>query len=241
MSKIHNGFFGHPKKSQTLLYSGGDSEERYYKNLASQPSDWYYKNKHITYKYNSLGHRCKNIADINLDNYILFAGCSHTEGVGLELENTYPYQVSKKSGMDYYNLAVGGAGQDIMTHNLIMFSNIVNKPPKYLIILQPEVTRFATYDTDKSYIKLNNISENNSDITRFIEAGDKLNYFADRLSFNMLLINQLYKNSKILRMDWLSDDENSVLNMLQIDKARDLSHSGIESNTKLANEILESL
>ena len=44
--------------------------------------------------------------DDDQDNYILFIGCSHTMGVGLELEKTYPHILSEKLKMDYYNLAV---------------------------------------------------------------------------------------------------------------------------------------
>ena len=52
--------------------------------------------------------------EIILNNYILFTGCSHTKGVGLALEDTYPYLLAQKLNCDYYNLALGGTGQDVM-------------------------------------------------------------------------------------------------------------------------------
>jgi DNA polymerase III alpha subunit len=60
---------------------------------------------------------CKSInikiEDIDLNNYILFIGCSHTEGIGLELQTTYPYLVSEELKCDYYNLGLGGTGIDV--------------------------------------------------------------------------------------------------------------------------------
>ena len=104
MTKLYEYLIGNEFSNTTLAYRGLDSEENLHINLASQPNDWYYRNKTITYQYNEYGHRCKSIHDIDLDNYILFAGCSHTEGVGLELETTFPYLVSNQLGNDYYNM-----------------------------------------------------------------------------------------------------------------------------------------
>ena len=58
-------------------------------------------------EYNSFGHRCKEIADLDFDNYVLFAGCSHTVGVGVTVKQSYPYRVAKKLKCDYYNLGLG--------------------------------------------------------------------------------------------------------------------------------------
>lgn len=122
-------------------FTGNDSEEKYLKNLETQSNDWYYRNNEISYVYNEHGHRCKNIKNLNFDNYILFLGCSHTEGVGNRLEDTYPYLLSKKFNVDYYNLALGGCASDTARHNLTVW--LAKFPlPKYIIWQWPPKDRF---------------------------------------------------------------------------------------------------
>jgi hypothetical protein len=82
-----------------------ESEENYKLNLLSQPNDWEYRTKQIRYKYNSLGHRSCELHELPKD-YLLFAGCSFTEGIGLKLEDTYSHIVSQQLGLGYYNLGL---------------------------------------------------------------------------------------------------------------------------------------
>ena len=93
-------------------------------------------------EYNSHGHRCKEIEDVDLDNYVLFAGCSHTEGVGVTIEDSYPGQVAKELDCDYYNLSVGGGGIDAVEHNLLMWFLLHDKPPKYVFCEWPPHSRY---------------------------------------------------------------------------------------------------
>lgn len=83
--------------------------------------------------FNSLGHRCKEPREINLRNYILFAG----DGAGVysstPLEDTYPYKVAKELNMDYYNLSVELAGMDVVVYNLLTWLHSREKP-KALVI-----------------------------------------------------------------------------------------------------------
>jgi len=87
---IYNDFLGSDNSNITLDFVGGDSKQQFNKNVLTQPIDWYYHDKKLTYSFNNQGHRSKNFKDIDQDNYILFTGCSHTMGIGLELEKTYP-------------------------------------------------------------------------------------------------------------------------------------------------------
>ena len=93
-------------------------------------------------EYNRFGHRCKDIADLDFDNYVLFAGCSHTEGVGVTLKQSFPYKVAKKLKCDYYNLGVGGGGIDAVEHNLLSWFTLYDKPPKYIFCEWPDYARY---------------------------------------------------------------------------------------------------
>ena len=93
-------------------------------------------------EYNSFGHRCKEIDDLDFDNYVLFAGCSHTEGVGVSVEQSYAHLVAKNLKCEYYNLSVGGGGLDALEHNLLMWFTLYDKPPKYIFCEWPPYERF---------------------------------------------------------------------------------------------------
>ena len=59
----------------------------------------------ILYRRNSLGFRGD---DFNVNNEILFLGCSHTYGDGLMEEDTWPSLVAKKMNLKFSNLGEGG-------------------------------------------------------------------------------------------------------------------------------------
>jgi hypothetical protein len=149
MLSFNNNFLGYHPKHHNEAFSGSDNEELYHKNLKLQPDDWYYRTHSLSYVRNSNGHRCKEISDIDLNNYILFIGCSHTEGIGLELENTYSYLLSKKLGCDYYNLALGGTGIDVINYNIVTWFSKIKQPPKLLIVQWPSRIRATLYHSDE--------------------------------------------------------------------------------------------
>ena len=128
MYKINDhGFIGYIPgiyKWKTIM----DTEENFKKNILTHPELNYYVTNILTYSFNNYGHRCKNVEDVDLDNYILFVGCSYTEGMGLYLEDGFPYILSQKLNCDYYNLGLAGSGIDIQLHNLTTWLLKYNKP-----------------------------------------------------------------------------------------------------------------
>jgi len=237
---IKDGFLGLPSDyslyQKNEFYSGHDSKELYEKNLKDKPIDWYYRDKQITYLYNNLGHRCKKISDINLDNYLLFVGCSHTEGVGNMLEDTYPYIVSKRLDCDYYNLSVGGTGLDTMMHNLNIWMNRIKSKPKYIIWQWPEYTRFLSYD--KTDIKFHGMWESDTNIKNFILAGDMVNYFNARMKLVDVLLEYI---PNVLEIDFFEKRKNNNIFFEKLDLARDDLHYGYKSNENIANLIVSRL
>jgi hypothetical protein len=238
-----NGLIGYNPYNKTEVFSGSDSEELFKKNLETKPLDWYYRNVKITYERNSYGHRCKNASDINYDNYILFVGCSHTEGVGLELEHTYPYTLSKKLNCDYYNLALGGSGIDVAIHNLTVWLN-THKKPKYIVFQWPYWIRAASiafnqYKDVKIIERLEMFSlHSNSEIVNFMIAGNELKYFEAAAylakykvkSYNIPVFHVSAANVENEKDFFDSNDQ--VVKFIRKDFARD-EHFGIESNNDL--------
>lgn len=234
-----SGFVGYTA-NQTLNFSGTDTEETFKEHLKILPDDWCYRNKPITYRYNENGHRSRPLAELNLDNYILVTGCSHTEGVGLAVEDTYPHLIADKLGCDYYNLAIGGSGIDILVHNLILWLNKVKTPPKALILQWPEPIRFSLNTLDVNRLVdpqvLSNFA-NNDEVAKFMILGDSIDFFNSQKRLNYELISSIYQG-KIVTMGPNGKTLGVDVRPHMTDVARDCGHLGIDSNKILANQIL---
>lgn len=233
MIRLNNDFLGF-EPNRVKEWSGMDTAEAFAKNRLMQPPDWYYRNKKIEYSYNSNGHRCKEIADIDMSNYILFAGCSHTEGVGLELEKTYPCLISNKLGCDYYNLAIGGTGVDIVAHNIVTWVSKVKKQPKAICIQLPEITRIVLKQVTNSIPSFYPAGawDKKPSTRMFLASGEEIGFFNARVALFRNLMKTVakcplyeYTSSPVTKTDW----------------ARDRGHAGIDSNIEYANNILTDL
>ena len=257
--RFNNNFIGYSPDVQFEYFSGSDTLEVFNNNLKTQSENWYYRNTTITYERNSNGHRCKEINDIDLDNYILFAGCSHTEGIGLELEKTYPYIVSNQLGMDYYNMSLGATGTDTLFYNLVQWKVNVRQKPKLLVIQWPNRARYlkmlandfvhplATRHVDRNERELREIGIWNAldDEQRFLVLGDSpsTGYFHSKKVLFSRMIDSLYNYSKIIKINYGTLDEPEKTADFDWDKtvhtdyARDLRHCGIETNNNVAEKI----
>lgn len=237
---LNNDFIGHHSMEHNVAFSGSDTEELFAKNLMLQPDDWYYRNNPISYIRNKNGHRCNEIEDIDLNNYILYTGCSHTEGIGIQLENSYPYLLSKRLKVDYYNLAVGGTGPDVVNYNITTWFAKVKKPPKLIVVQWPHPTRvtvcnseiwynYGPWSTEDKNIK------NRNDIGNFFISGEDIGFFKTSLFLTKKIISNMAP-CPILHVgvgysDVRCDDEYILR---QIDSGRDIrnniGHMGIKSD-----------
>lgn len=82
---------------------------------------------------NKRGHRCKDIEDINLNSYILFAGDNVALDFNSSIEQTYPYLISKQLNMDYYNLAIFNGGIDAAKYNILSWLRHMPKPKSIVV------------------------------------------------------------------------------------------------------------
>jgi hypothetical protein len=237
--RIYNDFIGSDDSNTTLKFIGGDSEKQFIQAIEKMPKDWYYNNTEILYNYNNLGHRCKNFEDLDQDNYILFIGCSHTMGVGLELEKTYPHLLSEKLRMDYYNLAVPATGNDVVEYNLSTWFFKMNKKPKLVIVQWPDHTRFIEYDelhrhslergswnTDPNYVSF---IVNAEDAGMFKARG----VMAENMLKNIIEVPMITCNFGSQKGYGIYD-----LYMTRVDRARDLNHAGINSHYAFTKMLL---
>lgn len=238
--RFHNDFIGVDVNNATLSFLPGDTQELFNKNCAKKDDSWYYKKIDITYILNENGHRCKSIKNIDLSNYILFTGCSHTMGIGSELEKTYPYIVAQKLGVDYYNLAMPGSGIDVLEYNLITWLSKIHTKPKAVFVQMPDHTRFASFNpfiaTDV-LVESGTWSEEKSTLEMIINSED-IGFFNARKHFIYQNVNNILQGVPLLKYN-VSGQSNSELGikMRKYDLARDLSHFGIKSHQLFAEDL----
>ena len=222
---------------------GGDSRDIFEKLLKTQPADWVYRTKKVKYERNRFGHRCKEIEQVGED-FILFAGCSLTEGLALALEDTFAYNLSKELGLDYYNLGVVGSGPDMIATNISMWFKNIRRIPKLVVIQWPSPDRFykqvgdgitpmgpwivSRYDMVdekmKKQFKYDVVDD--AAIKAFVSA-DEAGYFEHYSQvFKEVTLNYL----SILNVPCVVFTEDDVE---RVDSGRDLIHPGIESNKNL--------
>jgi hypothetical protein len=129
-------------KNQTLYWSGLDSLENFKKN----PTPGYTETS-ITYVYNSYGYREEEY-DLTSQSNILCLGCSHTEGIGLRFEDSWPTLLKKQfSNSKVYNFGLGGGSSDTVARILTNISSIFN--PLAVFILWPSTIRYELYNGGK--------------------------------------------------------------------------------------------
>jgi hypothetical protein len=241
--KLRNDLLGSWAAGETLDYYGNDNIKLYSHNLKNMPSDWYYKDKNITYKLNSLGHRCNEIDDINFDDYILYTGDSFSLGVGLELETTFPFLISNQLSKPYYNLGLGGTGLDVMFYNLNTW--LLKYPkPKMVVIYYTHYNRVLIKELEHDFFNSFNANSNVEEHKKLIFYGDVSGYFITRFLLYKQTIDLFTKKFDIpfyhicFTNDYEVIPNNGIKVFDFLDTARDLLHAGIESHKSIANYIV---
>jgi hypothetical protein len=146
--------------------------------------------------FNSRGHRCKEIEEINLQNYILFAGDNVGVGWGTPLEETYPYLVSKALNIDYYNLSIFNGGIDSLKYNLITWYHKIPQKPRAIIISNEFLNSFIVSDLNQTIFSASDL--NDERVQAILDTGNTTNYFSskqfliDKL-LSRLIVNPIYQ------------------------------------------------
>ena len=189
---------------------------------------------------NLLGHRSKDLDKLNLNNYILFAGCSITWGVGLDVEETYPYLTAKSLNLDYYNLAIPGGNIELAIVNIFSFLKNIKEKPKFIVLQYPGPHRFLLSD---DLINFKNVGP-------WVEIPEERNVLVDLYQTKYLYTKyylwvQLAKciNVPVIHIN----HENNpfakrfidTLVIKHLDFARDNSHSGVKTHLNFTNILVE--
>jgi hypothetical protein len=205
-----------------------DTAARYRENLKSnrtalESNGWI--DKEITYQFNSSAFRCDEFTH---SPSILFLGCSHTVGVGLPIEHTWPTIVASKLNLKCYNLGQGGGSAD--TAYRLGSYWIPKILPKIVVFLIPDIHRlevirehtieFLTPMTPSQYAGFYNKWV-------YFESNGWLNS-----QKNTLALEHISNRYDCKFVSLCADCINVV------DLARDLAHGGVRSNVNLADMFL---
>jgi hypothetical protein len=241
--KFYDDFIGEDSISIKLeyLHGTGDSLENFNINKETQPHDWYYRDTNISYSFNSYGHRSKEVNDLNFDNYILFIGCSHTQGVGVELEKTYPNLVSSNLKCDYYNLAISATGIDVVEYNLLTWFFKFNKKPKAVIAQLPDHSRFVSMYPGYDNLLPNGSwnATNDKNVGKLLFNGEETGAFHARKNISYRLINTVVQ-CPLVKLNYnghASYSDTGDISFRRLDLARDLSHPGVKSHEAVADNV----
>lgn len=96
--------------------------------------------REITYSFNSHGFRSP---EFNSAPAVLCLGCSHTMGIGLPIEETWPTILQQRLELPCWNLGLGGAALDTLFRITDYYVNYLNVTA--VLCLVPEITRFEFF------------------------------------------------------------------------------------------------
>jgi hypothetical protein len=180
--------------------------------------------------YNSHGHRCKELSELNLRNYILFVGDNAGLQLNKPIEETLPYLTAKELAVDYYNLCIFNGGSDAIKFNL--FSWLFKFPkPKAIIIASEFFNSFLISDQNHSFIDAADLSDDM--VTDAINAANNNGFFNGR----RYMLDTLISNSIQIPIYQLSiKDKIKVLSEIAVDIDYDPNSPQITAS-KLASEI----
>ena len=243
----------HDSSKNIFNWYASDKEELYKKNLKSEYEllkKYNWIDTEIQYKINSQGFRCNNF---NEDKGIVFLGCSTPFGVGINVENTFPYLLSKRLNLECWNLSIPGVSNDTSYRIAKYWIPKLNVKIVYLILTYPtrrewfmninNNEQFETYNLNKDPILINHNSSKKwfedivkHDINNFINVQKNVDAIKSICKeYNCLLnIFSIYKwlDYKLLQTKY-SWQKNPP------DMARDLIHFGIDYHKEVFLNLLK--
>jgi len=248
-----NGFLGYHETSIYERFSGTDTKLEFLKSIEKFGKEWYYADlSKVGYKRNENGHRSNSLNSLNKNNYILVTGCSHTEGIGLEEDKRYGNLLANYLGTDFYNLALGGSGQDAVFFNLLNWKFTVKEDPKLIIYQLPNDARFlrhiSIHEREVDYEPCTISSQDIHYLDKFLFLGDteEVNYWESKKTLIMRNINKMF-DCPIITINFRHNIKNKAISPLLskndltwdfIDTARDDRHPGIKSNADITQKII---
>jgi hypothetical protein len=224
-------------KNKKINFCRSDKIEFFRQNLKTQPKNWIYRHKTITYMFNECGFREIPMNQINWKESVIIIGCSHVLGDGLAVEDTLSKQLEKIIQRPVINLGVSGSGMDIACWNSLTLHE--QYPiPRAIIHVWSSLDRYAIgpYYIGSTYIPVKQKLPNKNDY-------QDLNW-KFRSEKYILTDRALWKNKTCyLEYSWFDHTATAMdIELFNgVDLARDCIHYGIQSQKLAAEKIANDL
>lgn len=228
--------------NKKVYWEGTDSLARYNANIISRNFEMRdYIDVVIEYNTNSFGFRTKEFNSDN-SNTIMALGCSQTKGVGLSVEQAWPYKLAEKLNTDFINLGISGASQDEIFR--IAYEYIPKLKPKHVFLLGTYDTRLEVFvdDIPHKFLASQSKKSMRMGISKHIAET-----FYDTV---WLTSDNNYKNNYIkntLAIKQIATENNipittiDISDIVQEDNARDLMHFGPKTHTYISKLFLQKM
>lgn len=241
-------FLNYRPKNRIDSFDDMDSKRSYQKNLRTQPHDWVYRNKDISYRFNNYGFRGKEFSTVEWDKSVIVIGDSIVFGCGLAEDDTIPKQLEKIANIPCVNLGISASGIDLACVNsLILHDNYPT--PKAIVHIWTDMYRYTDFSPLWPRMTSNyNVSKGSSEAKPFIprwkDYNARLNW-GQRSEFYIKSDRALWKNKTCYiecsfhNYEWTKE---KGIDFLPIkDLARDFDHPGIKSCRNAAKKIAKKL
>jgi hypothetical protein len=235
-----------------LKFYPADDESRFLESLKTQPEDWYYRTKDITYKLNSHGYRTQEFNTIDWANSIVLFGCSCTFGIGVDEDETISYYLSQITNRPVINMGwPGGSNMSMLMNSSVLKQEYPT--PYAVVFLWSTTDRFVMFtdlgihnvgpwDMEENRKHLNEIYSHNTIYTKAFEG---INYFSENETIHAHFTNEFAKYMWKDKTKYITGTFfGSTAEMIDVDLkfsidngARDLIHNGRNSNLKAANSL----
>ena len=224
----------YPHYNQTVKWTGFDDEERFQRNLKLFPDNSsiiHYRDNPIEYRINEYGYRTDD--NFTQSDATIYLGCSQTTGVGLHLEDSWPYKVHKEfSDTILANLSQPAQGIENQFRQLYRWKDYFNV--KNIFHFQPIYAREELLsDRDKDHFILANHNEKwNKNVDKYFS----MKYFASSAHTMRKYVTNAYAiralaNSIGASYFLITDTPTKKPNVLE---ARDLIHLDVGQTDDLA-------
>jgi hypothetical protein len=175
-------------------FYGTDTEEDFLKNKLRLPADWIYHTKQIEYKFNACGLRMNKELDQVADNFLVAFGCSHTVGVGVSLEDTWPHLLAAELDLDYINSASSGSSVKLNCINFFNMLGNIKVLPKVVGFAWPSSVRHITYSKDEFLFYLPRFTSDKKDYKYHVQAYQAM-LMTDILTYDAVIYRNMIKNT----------------------------------------------
>jgi hypothetical protein len=238
-----------------------DGEKEYYEHLKDsikakrlEQAGWTATN--VIYKYNTHGFRGEEL-EYTSDKSIMFLGCSHIFGTGINYEDTMAYHVSKSLGYKCYNLSLVGSSINTLFSYALHW--IPKLKPNIVVVMQPHQLRIGWFcglkwlnENDKSevgeWLKVTPTTVHGGP---YDHSAYNKNMFEFYMSWTSRRINSnLNMESNTLAIKQICSENDAkfykfsgeeLFSTKKVDEARDLVHAGKQTNINAANLILDAI